>query len=133
MKKIRITVNGKVYDCVVEVLEDDESGTAPVRAETASPPPPAPAAAPQTAPAAASGGGSGKTDDTEVRSPLGGTIQKIFVAPGAAIEEKAPMVLLDAMKMDTYIYAPRAGVVAEVCTNVGDTVQVGQVLVRYRS
>lgn len=133
MKKIRITVNGKVYDCVVEVLEDDEQGVSAVRAEAPSPPPPAPAAAPKAAPAAAIGNGGSKGEGNEVRSPLGGTVQKVFVAPGASIEEKAPMVLLDAMKMDTYIYAPRSGVVAEVCANVGDTVQVGQVLVRYRS
>ena len=36
------------------------------------------------------------------------------------------------MKMDTYIYAPRSGEVAEVVVAVGEAVQVGQVLMRYR-
>ena len=42
-------------------------------------------------------------------------------------------VLLDAMKMDTYIHAPRTGIVAEVCVAPGDVVQVGTVLLRYRA
>ncbi len=41
--------------------------------------------------------------------------------------------MLDAMKMDTYIYAPRSGDVAEVCVKPGDSVQVGTCLIRYRA
>ena len=36
------------------------------------------------------------------------------------------------MKMDTYIYAPRARQVAEVLVAAGEAVQVGQLLMRYR-
>ena len=49
------------------------------------------------------------------------------------VEEKTPIIMLDAMKMDTYIHAPRSGDVAEVCVAPGETVQVGTVLIRYRS
>lgn len=60
-------------------------------------------------------------------------IQSWLSAMGATVEEKAPVVMLDAMKMDTYIYASRAGTIAEVCVKVGETVQVGQAIVRYRT
>ncbi|MBK7770884.1 MAG: acetyl-CoA carboxylase biotin carboxyl carrier protein subunit [bacterium] len=66
-------------------------------------------------------------------APLAGTVQKVFVQAGTSVEEKTPVVLLDAMKMDTYIHAPRTGIVAEVCVAPGDVVQVGTVLARYRS
>ncbi len=58
--------------------------------------------------------------------------EKFFADPGATVEDRAPLVLLDAMKMDTYIYAPRKGVIANQCVAVGEPVQAGDVLVRYQ-
>lgn len=141
MKKLRLTLNGKVYEVVVEVLEDDEqyvtggnlpsartAGAAPrVKAPAAAP---AAAAAPRPAPA---NGAPGTVDPNTILAPIAGTVQKVFVQAGTHVEEKTPVVLLDAMKMDTYIHAPRTGEVAEVCVAPGDTVQVGSVLLRYRA
>ena len=59
-------------------------------------------------------------------------MQNLFVPAGSKVEAKTPVVLLDAMKMDTYIYAPRSGEVAEVCVEANQTVQVGDVLIRYK-
>jgi biotin carboxyl carrier protein len=126
MKKLRITVGGKVYEVVVEVLEDDEQyvpgstlGVPPTTAQ------PARVAAAPVQPL-------GPSDPNSVRSPIAGTVQKVFVEAGQRVEEKVPVILLDAMKMDTYIYAPRAGEIAEVAVKPGDAVQVGQSLIRYR-
>jgi len=137
MKKLRITVNDRVYECVVEVLEDDElhypgatNGTAPAPAPV-TPARPAAAAPPPAARPAATGPIKG--DPHAILAPIAGTVQKVFVQAGASVEEKAPVVLLDAMKMDTYIYASRSGTVAEVCVKVGETVQVGQQIMRYRT
>ena len=66
-----------------------------------------------------------------VTAPIAGTIQKIFVQVGGHIEAKAPALLMDAMKMDTYIYAPRSGTIAKVAVNPGDAVRVGQLLFEY--
>lgn len=142
MKKLRLTLNGKVYEVVVEVLEDDEqyvtggnlpsartAGAAP-RVKTAAAPAPAPAAAPAR-PAASNA--KGTVDPNTILAPIAGTVQKVFVQAGTRVEEKTPVILLDAMKMDTYIHAPRTGEVAEVCVAPGDTVQVGVVLLRYRA
>lgn len=139
MKKLRITVNGKQYDVEVEVLEDDErhvpgaglnsfsrTGTPLAGRPRTDPPQPAAPAAPGPS------NGARGTDPDTVAAPIAGTVQKFFADPGAEVESRAPLVLLDAMKMDTYIYAPRRGVISKHCVAVGDPVQAGDVLVRYR-
>ncbi len=134
MKKLRITVDGTVYSVLVEVLEDDEQylgggglgGGLPTPAPPpASSPLPKPTTPPAAVPTAAA------ADPDVIASPIAGTVQKVFVSAGTRVEAKTPVVLLDAMKMDTYIYAPRTGEVAEVAVATGDAVQVGDVLLRY--
>jgi biotin carboxyl carrier protein len=133
MKKLRITVNNKVYDVTVQVLEDDEqvaTGTgylsplppviAAPRSPAAMPPAPAPGAMPI------------KGDPNAILAPISGTVQKLFVQAGSRVDAKAPVVMLDAMKMDTYIYAPRSGEVLEVAVSPNDAVQVGDCLIRYK-
>lgn len=139
MKKLRITLDEKVYEVQVEVLEDDEqhvpgalqSAPLPVAPHRngnggASPGRPAPPAGPSRPHGASRG-----ADPNAVLAPIAGTVQKLFAERGRHVEARAPMVLLDAMKMDMYIYAPRAGTIDEVGVKVGDAVQVGECLLRY--
>jgi biotin carboxyl carrier protein len=145
MKKLRITVEGKVYDVTVQILEDDEATVSgagflsplpPVRQPprgappvTAGPSTLAPIAAPPvTTPAAPAP--PLRSDPNAILAPIAGTVQKVFVQAGQVVEGKAPVVLLDAMKMDTYIYAPRTMKVVEVAVKPGDAVQVGDRLIR---
>ena len=138
MKKLRITVNGKVYEVQVQVLEDDEQIA--TGAGYLSPLPPTPAAKPAAAPVVATprpaapppGATPLKGDPNAILAPIAGTVQKVFVQAGGTVDAKAPVVLLDAMKMDTYINAPRDGVIESVDCKVGDAVQVGQRLVTFR-
>jgi len=131
MKKLRITINDKVYDVQVEVLEDDEQHVpGALQSAPAGPPLPRNGNTGVPAPAKASPNPKG-ADPDRVLAPIAGTIQRVFAQPGAHVEAKAPMVLLDAMKMDMYIYAPRAGTVSEVRVKPGDAVQVGECLLRY--
>ena len=137
MKKLRITVNNMVYDVTVQVLEDDEqvmSGTAYPGSLPVAPTPARPTQAPTPAPASPAPGPSRPAtgDANAIASPIAGTVQKVYVEVGKRVEAKAPAFLLDAMKMDTYIYAPRGGNVAEVLVAAGEAVQVGQILMRYR-
>ena len=137
MKKLRITVNNMVYDVSVQVLEDDEQVMSGAGYTSSLPVPPTPARAAQApAPTSASSGpGPSRPatgDANAIASPIAGTVQKVYVEAGKRVEAKSPAFLLDAMKMDTYIYAPRSAEVAEVLVAVGEAVQVGQVLMRYR-
>jgi biotin carboxyl carrier protein len=128
MKKLRITVEGKVYEVTVQVLEDDEAVVSGA-GYTGTPPPQ------MTVPPVRRGASASAPMPTHqpdaILAPIAGTVRKVFVEEGSEVEAQAPVVMLDAMKMDTYIYAPRAFTVSEVAVTVGETVQVGDCLVRY--
>ena len=131
MKKLRVTLNNHVYEVLVEVLEDDESrypgSTIPAAAyaPVAAPAPAMPAPAPSPRPAA-TGGSHG------VFAPIVGTVTKILVAPGTTVKQNQPLIILDAMKMDTYINSPREAVIGAIECRIGESVQVGQKLVSFQ-
>lgn len=128
MKKLRITVENKTYDVTVQVLEDDEASVTGAGFLT----PPVGMLPPVTQAAASPSGRPLPTGQPNaILAPIAGTVRKVFVEVGADVEAQAPVVMLDAMKMDTYIYAPRAFTVTEVGVAVGATVQVGDCLVRF--
>jgi len=127
--KLRITVEGKVYEVDVEILGEQAPAPPPPSAGGA-PPPPRPAApaisAPPPAPAASSGGG-GKT----FPSPLAGTVRAIHVKPGDEVAINQEIIMLEAMKMETSVSASAAGKVKAVLVNVGDSVTSGQALIEF--
>ena len=63
-----------------------------------------------------------------VNAVLAGNIFKVHVAPGVAVNENDPLLVVEAMKMETVISAPRSGTISSVFVNVGDTVSVGDAL-----
>ncbi len=71
---------------------------------------------------AAAGGGN------VVASPMQATVVKVEVAPGDAVVKGQTVVVLEAMKMEQAIAAPRDGIVAKVSAEVGTTVKAGFVL-----
>jgi len=71
---------------------------------------------------ASAGGGN------DVASPMQATVVKVEVAPGDAVIKGQTVVVLEAMKMEQAIAAPRDGVVAKVSAEVGTTVKAGFVL-----
>lgn len=73
-----------------------------------------------TAPAASS--------SEDVPSPLSGNIFKVLVSQGQQVEEGDTVMILEAMKMETEISAPKSGVVGSINVKEGDSVQVGQSL-----
>jgi biotin carboxyl carrier protein len=68
-----------------------------------------------------------------VEAPLPGRVVRIAVAVGDAVTERQPLVVVEAMKIETAIAAPRDGVVAAVLCEVGQAVAGGQVLVELAS
>jgi biotin carboxyl carrier protein len=134
MKKLRVTVEGKVYEVLVEIL-DDAGSPAPSAPAPATPPQAvAPVSAPAPAPAAvqvaAPASSAGPVGEGDIPSPLAGKVVSIDVKPGQAVAEGAQVATVEAMKMNTYIYAPRAGTVAAILVNPGDGVEEGSVLLR---
>ncbi len=80
-----------------------------------------PAAASSSAAPVASGG-------DPVPAPLAGNIVKIIAAPGQSVEEGETIIVLEAMKMETNIVAPKSGTVTTIDVKVGDAVAVGDCL-----
>ncbi|MEK6346807.1 MAG: acetyl/propionyl/methylcrotonyl-CoA carboxylase subunit alpha [Burkholderia sp.] len=63
-------------------------------------------------------------------APMPGKVIAVLVEPGQAVEAGAPLLVMEAMKMEHTIGAPNAGVVAEVLYAVGDQVADGAQLIR---
>ena len=136
MRKFAVTVNGVVYDVVVEEVPAG-AYTAPVvtAAPAVAPAPvapvapvaPAPAPAPEAAPApaAAPAGAAGKT---AVKAPFPGTIVKVNTSVGASVKKGEVLLVLEAMKMENDICAPEDGVVASVAVQSGASVGADEVL-----
>ena len=123
MKNYTITVNGNVYDVVVE--EGAGTGT-PVAAPAA--PKAAPVAAPKAAPAAAPKAAAGSAGGIKVEAGAAGKIFKIEVSVGQAVKKGDAVVILEAMKMEIPVVAPEDGTVASIDVAVGDPVEAGAVL-----
>jgi 3-methylcrotonyl-CoA carboxylase alpha subunit len=100
---------------------DESGGTVGIggrRVRWTTPAPPS-ADAEHSAHAAASG---------DVTAPMPGKIVSVAVEPGAAVEQRALLVVLEAMKMEHRIEAPVAGVVKDVRVKPGELVKSGATL-----
>jgi acetyl-CoA/propionyl-CoA carboxylase biotin carboxyl carrier protein len=80
-------------------------------------------AGPKRPKATASGAGSGT-----VAVPMQGTIVKVLVAVGDAVDIGQTVCVLEAMKMENNVNAERAGTVKEVKVQAGDSVGPGDVI-----
>ena len=121
MKNYTITVNGSVYDVVVE--EGQTSGAPAAAAPAAPKAAPKAAPAPATAPAA-----SGAAGSIKIEAGAAGKVFKIEVNAGQAVKKGDAVVILEAMKMEIPVVAPEDGTVASVNVAVGDSVEAGALL-----
>jgi 3-methylcrotonyl-CoA carboxylase alpha subunit len=70
--------------------------------------------------------------DHSFEAPMPGLVLKVLVEPGSEVEKGAPLMILEAMKMEHAILAPRDGVIAAVNCREGEMVQPGVDLVTMR-
>lgn len=128
--KYKVTLNGKKYEVEVEkgeavLLKEYEAAApaAPVAAPVATAP--AAPAAPAAAPAAASvqlGAG------TAVNAPLPGTVLQIKASVGQAVKAGETVMIIEAMKMENEIVAPKDGKITSVVVQKGAAVNAGDPL-----
>ncbi|MFK5280822.1 acetyl-CoA carboxylase biotin carboxyl carrier protein subunit [Lacticaseibacillus paracasei] len=125
LRKFKITIDGKTY-----LVEMEEIGGAPA----AQPAPAAPAATPTPAPAApaapAPAAPVAPTGEGEVvTAPMPGTVTKILVKDGDAVTENQPLMILEAMKMENEIVAPKVGTIGQVFATLNQNVNSGDNLI----
>ena len=130
-RKLRITVEGKVYDVLVEELAENGhampgypsiAGTgAPshVAAAPISAPPPAAPVAAAPPPVSAPG---------DEISPLAGVVERLTVSLGQSVAAGDRIVVIEAMQMKTPVHAHHSGTVKSIAVVVGQAVEAGAVL-----
>jgi biotin carboxyl carrier protein len=123
-RKLRITVDGRVYNVTVEDLSDSGGLLYPGRGSMTIPAPPALEAS-TAAPAAVPPPGAAPGD---VVATLGGVVESIAVTVGQAVKQGDTVVMLEAMKMKSPMVAPRSGIVASIAVKAGEPVEAGRVL-----
>ncbi len=122
MKNYTITVNGTVYDVVVE--EGAGSGAPVAAAPVKKAAPVAKAtAAPAAAPKKAAGAGSIK-----VEAGAAGKVVRIEANVGTAVKKGDAVVVIESMKMEIPVVAPEDGTVASIDCAAGDTIEAGALL-----
>jgi len=112
----RVSVNGTQYDVVVGPGDADLSQVTPVA--TAATPVATPSA---TTPAPSAGG-------SEIRAPLAGSVIDILVAVGDTVNDGDPVIIVEAMKMETEIRANASGKILSIAIKKGDAIQSDQSL-----
>jgi acetyl-CoA/propionyl-CoA carboxylase, biotin carboxylase, biotin carboxyl carrier protein len=119
-RSMPVEVDGKRFTVKVWMPETVGAAAAPVRrgGGGAAPGRPRPAAA-----SSAAAGGDGT-----ISAPMQGTIVKVLVEVGAAVEAGQAILVLEAMKMENNINASSAGTVKELKVAPGDAVSSGDVL-----
>jgi biotin carboxyl carrier protein len=85
-----------------------------------------------TALASASGGKGRSRKGDVVTAAIPGRVLRVSIAPGEAISAGQPLLVLEAMKMENEVKAPRDGVVESVAVTAGQAVSAGEVLARLR-
>ena len=111
MKNYRVNVNGTEYEVAIEEISAGEVKTT---AKAEAPAPKAPAAA-----------GAGE----KITAPMPGNILSVNVSAGQTVKSGEVLMILEAMKMENEIMAPRDGTVAQVVTAKGAKVETGSPLV----
>lgn len=124
--KYKVTLNNRTYEVEVEagqaMLVDEYEACSPAPAAAPAPIAAAQAAAPATAaPSIAAG--------EVVKSPMPGNILKINVTVGQKVAEGDALLILEAMKMENEVAAPKSGTVAQIIVSKGAVVETGAPLV----
>lgn len=119
MKSYTITVNGKMYDVTVE-----EKDAAAAAASFSSMPM---SQRPQAgAPAAAAP--AGEAEGTPIEAGAAGKVFRVEAPVGTKVQRGQTIVVLEVMKMETPVVAPKDGTILSVAVSEGQAVNAGDLL-----
>ncbi len=66
--------------------------------------------------------------DGRIKAPIPGLIKAVLVATGERVEAGQPIIVLEAMKMENEVHAPKSGVVTQISIKPGQDVTLHEVL-----
>lgn len=123
--KYYVTINDNQYEVEVEKGKAELLNISAVQQAAPTPQPvaaaPAPVAAAPAPVAVAAPVGSGEV----VAAPMPGNILSVNVQQGQTVKSGEILVVMEAMKMENEILAPRDGVVSQIATQKGSLVDTG--------
>ena len=126
--KLKITVNEKLYEVEVEAEEQEPAAQipyAPAATHFAGPIAPIPMNVPISA-------NEGDVEENKVcRSPIVGVVVRLNAQEGQETHTGDPLLVLEAMKMETTITSPVNGKIKAFRVHPGESVQAGQILVDF--
>jgi biotin carboxyl carrier protein len=137
MKKYDVLVNGNKYEVEIEevggapVVNAAPANVAPAAPAAVAPVASAPAAA-EEKPAAAQGAGTPSAGAAIAEAPMPGTVIDIKESVGQHVSEGDTVAILEAMKMENEIPAPKSGTVDAIISPKGTQVNSGDGLVSVR-
>lgn len=129
--KLQINIDGKQYEAEIEVLEEERRDALDYGANR-------PAsnrrgggagAAPPSQPEAASAPTA--SDDKVCKSSIVGIVVKVLASVGQSVNAGEPLLVLEAMKMESNVVSPLTGKIKAIPVAVGESVKKGQVLVEF--
>ncbi len=118
--RLQVTVDGSVYDVDVEVEDEPLPTLGAILVGSTS----AYGVTPTLAKSPANTAHA-------LTAPMAGTVLKVLVQAGDDVTTGDTLLVLEAMKMETEVTAPRDGKVRSVGVADGETVQGGQVLIEW--
>ena len=130
-RHLKITVEGKIYDVVVEDVTDDDSTFYPSPGLSSMASRPAAALGPAAgnpAPAPVAPSGATVAGANDKLAPMGGMIVELSVKEGERIEAGKQVLVMEAMKMKQVVTAHKDGTVSKIHVKPGDAVDAGQPL-----
>ncbi|ECO3074418.1 biotin attachment protein [Campylobacter jejuni] len=71
--------------------------------------------------------------ENEILAGISGNVFKIYVNEGEEVKSGQSIMVLEAMKMEIEVNAPKDGIISELCIKIGDTVNEGEVLAIYKN
>ena len=129
LRKIKISIDGTQYLVEMEEIGAPQPTAADALAAPAAPAPAPAAPAPAPEPAApAPAAAATPAGAHEQAAPMPGKIIDILVNTGDAVEVNQPVMILEAMKMESQIVAEQAGTIASVNVEKGAMVNPGDPL-----
>ncbi|MBR1634571.1 MAG: acetyl-CoA carboxylase biotin carboxyl carrier protein subunit [Lachnospiraceae bacterium] len=114
MKEYIITVNGKNYDVMVE----ERGGGSIVTTATT----------PQPAAAAPAADASGDAGSIKIEAGAAGKVFRVEAPVGTQVKKGQTVVVLEVMKMETPVVAPKDGVIVSIEVSEGQAVESGALL-----